>query len=102
MASQKGDYDGTHNSSPLQKQDYAFALDYIRVIVHTENALMENEKELNATVVAEGKPFTLEHRIIAALVKRLGGELTLSPAEMANVRGVSIDMSNISITLKSD
>lgn len=51
-------------------------------ILHTRNA---------ATIKVTGQPFTKEMRLIAALVARLGGDVKLTPEELAAVEGVEVD-----------
>lgn len=45
----------------------------------------------DVTATVEGPPLEIEHRIIGALVKRLGGNVRLRDAELADVDGLVIN-----------
>jgi hypothetical protein len=46
---------------------------------------------LDMTFTVDGPPLTHEHLIIGALVKRLGGSVTLDASELESVQGVVFD-----------
>jgi hypothetical protein len=43
------------------------------------------------TAVINGRPLTLEWLIVGALVKKLGGAVTLTPEELSDIKGIVVD-----------
>lgn len=63
----------------------------IKYLGFTENGSQyPTDSELDARLRLNGLEFTHEQRIIAALVQRLGGNVTLALSELADVDGLCI------------
>lgn len=54
----------------------------------------ENNDNIGRSVEVEGLSWTRETRLIAVLVKRLGGEVSIQGDELGNVRSLVIDRDN--------